>query len=68
MTTVGGYVFVLSPTCPYRDVPHRAPSCPVPLTALAEVTRLINVVVVVITKLGVHAIATGAGEDFIRLL
>ena len=63
-----GGVLVLAPTRPDRHVPHGATSGPVPLTVLAEVARLVEIVVVKVTEFGVHAAASRAREDFIWLL
>lgn len=50
-----------------RDIPHVTAGSPVPLTVPAEVPGLVNVVVVVIAELGVHAVAARTGEDFVWL-
>jgi len=65
-TRVG--ILVLTPTRPNRHVPHGATSGPVPLAVLAQVTRLAGIIVVEVTEFGVRAVASGAREDFIRLL
>ena len=50
------------------NVAHCAPGRPVPLAAPAEVAGLVDVVVVVVAEFGVHAVAPGARDDFVRLL
>lgn len=67
---VGGCedVLVLAPAGPHRHVPHSTTGSPVPLALLAEVARLVDVVVVEVAELGVHAAAPGAWQDFVGLL
>ena len=57
---MGGRVLVLSPSCPHRNIPHGATCSPVSLTGFAEITRLVDIVVVVVTEFSVHAFAAGA--------
>ena len=64
----GRRAFVLASPRPHRHIPDGSAGSPVPLAVLAEMPGLVDVVVVVITELGVHAIATGTREYFVRLL
>lgn len=57
----------LPPASSNRNVSEGPTSGPVPLAALAEMPWLINVVVVEVAKLGLHALASRAWYDFIRL-
>jgi len=50
----------LARTTTYRNVAERAAFRPVALAVAAEVSRLVHAVVVVVAKLGVHGLATGA--------
>lgn len=50
------------------DVAHGAAGGPVALAVLAEVARLVDVVVVEVAELGVHAAAPRAWQDLVRLL
>ena len=52
-----------APAGPHRHVPEGPTGCPVPLAALAEVSRLVHVVVVEVTELGLHALASRARYD-----
>ena len=65
MAIVRGWVFVLSPPCTHRHVSHGAPGGPVPLARFAEVTWLVHIIVVVVTELGVHAIAARTWKNFV---
>lgn len=58
----------LPPTSSHRNVPHGSPGSPVPLARLAEMPGLIYVVIVVVAELGLHAVASRAGKDLVRLL
>jgi len=60
--------FGLPATCPYGYVAKGSAGGPVPLAALAEMPRLINVVVVEVAKLGFHALASWTWYDPIRSL
>jgi len=53
---------VFPATAAYRDVTQGPAFGPVPAARLAEVPRLSEVVVVVVTELGVRRIAAGAPE------
>lgn len=55
-------VLVLAPARTNRHVAHCAAGGPVPLTASAEVTGLVDVVVVEVTEFCVEAFATRAGD------
>lgn len=47
----------------------KSPTCrPVSLAALAEVPRLVNIIVVEVTKFGLHALASRARYDLVRPL
>ncbi|KVI06431.1 hypothetical protein Ccrd_015244 [Cynara cardunculus var. scolymus] len=59
------WVLFLPATCSDRHVPHGASCSPVPLAALAKMARLVDVGIVVVTKLGVHAVTTRARENLI---
>ena len=63
-----GGILVLPAAGSHRNVPHGAASGPVPLAALAEMARLIDVVVIVVAEFRVHAVTARAGENFVRLL
>ena len=63
-----GRVLVLPTTSTYGHIPHSSTSSPVSLTVLTEMTGLVDIVIVVITKLGVHAIAPGTWKYFVWLL
>jgi hypothetical protein len=63
-----GCALALAPARTHGYIAHGTACCPVPLAALAEVARLVDVVVVVVAKLGVHAVAPGARQDLVRLL
>jgi hypothetical protein len=58
----------LAPSCTDRDISHASTCSPVPLTTLAKMPWLLNVVVVIVTELCIHAIATRAWQDFVWLL
>lgn len=60
---VMGRRFGLSAACPYWYVAKGSAGSPVPLAALAEMPRLINVVVVEVAKLGFHALASWTRYD-----
>lgn len=64
---MGSGVLVLSPTGSNRHVSHGTAGRPVSLALLAEVARLVDVVVVEVAELCVHAAASGAGEDLVGL-
>jgi hypothetical protein len=53
---------VLAPPCAHGDVTQRAAGGPVAVAVLAEVARLVDVVVVEVAELGVPAAAARAGE------
>ena len=59
---------MLATTGPHWDVPHAPSSSPVPLAVLAEISGLVDVVVVEVTELGLRAAAAGAREYLVRLL
>jgi hypothetical protein len=59
-------VFILPPARPDGDVAERAPGRPVALAVLAEVPGLVHVVIVVVTKLGVQAVAPRARHHLVR--
>lgn len=63
-----GRVLVLATPSSHGHVPHCAPSRPVSLALLTEMAWLVDVVVVVVTELGVHAVAAGARQYLDRLL
>lgn len=54
----------LAPTGPHGHVPHAPTGGPIPLAVLAKVAGLVDIVVVEVTKFGVHAFASRAREDF----
>ena len=64
----GGGVLVLAAAGADGDVAHGAAGGPVALAVLAEVARLVDVVVVEVAELGVHAAAPRAWQDLVRLL
>ena len=64
----GRRTLALAPSCTHRHVAHGTAGRPVPLAVLAEVAWLVDVVVVVVAELGVHAVAPGARQDLVRLL
>ena len=68
VAVVRGWVLVLSSPRSHRHVPHGAASGPVPLARLAEIAGLVNVVVVVVAELGVHAVAARTRQNFVWLL
>lgn len=51
-----------------RHVSHGSSVGPVSLTVLAEMTRLVHVVIVIVAKLGFFAITSGTWKYLIRLL
>jgi hypothetical protein len=53
-------ILVLPTTGAYRYVSHGPTGSPVSLAVLAEMTRLVDIVIIVVTELGVHAITSGA--------
>ena len=61
-------VLVLPSSGADGDISHGPASCPVSLAVLAEVSRLIDVVIVVVTEFCVQAVASRARKEFIRLL
>jgi len=63
-----GRVLVLATASPYRHIPHSAARGPVPLAVLAEMARLVDIVIVVVAEFGVHAVASRTGEDLVRFL
>jgi hypothetical protein len=64
----GDGVLVLAAAGPNGHVPHGTAGGPVALAVLAEVARLVDVVVVEVAEFGVHAVATGARQHLVRLL
>nr|GMD90689.1 hypothetical protein TorRG33x02_105600 [Ipomoea batatas] len=64
---IGGRSFVLAAAGTHRHVPHGSAGGPVSLTVLAEVTGLVDIVVVVVTELGVLAITPRTRQYFIGL-
>ena len=59
---------MLATTGPHRDVPHAPAGSPVPLAVLAEISGLVDVVVVEVTELGLRAAAVWAWEYLVWLL
>jgi len=64
----GDGVLVLASAGPHGHVAHGAAGGPVPLAVLAEVARLVDVVVVEVAELGVHAVAARARQHLVGLL
>jgi len=64
----GDGVLVLAASGPHGHVAHGAAGGPVPLAVLAEVARLVDVVVVEVAELGVHAVAARARQHLVGLL
>jgi len=64
----GDGVLVLAATGPDGNVAHGAAGGPVALAVLAEVARLVDVVVVEVAELGVHAVAARAWQHLVGLL
>lgn len=60
-------MLVLSSTSAYRHVPQRPASSPIPLTILAEMPRLIYVVIVEVAELGVQAITSRTWKGLVWL-
>jgi hypothetical protein len=65
---ISARALALAPTSTNRNISHASTCSPVPLTALTKMPWLLNVVVVVVTKLCIHAVATRAWQDFIWFL
>lgn len=60
-------MLVSAPSGADGNAPRRSAGGPVPLAALAEVPRLVDVVVVEVAELGVRAVAARAGEELVWL-
>jgi hypothetical protein len=58
----------LAPTSTDRKVSHASTCRPIPLTTPAKMPWLVDVVVVVVTELCIHAVATWTWQNLIRLL
>lgn len=61
-------VLVFTAAGAYRNISHGPASCPISLAVLAEMSRLIHIVVVEIAEFCIHAIAAWAWEYFVRFL
>lgn len=61
-------MLVLPPSSTNWNVSHCSPSCPISLAVPAEVSRLIDIVVVEITELRLKTVASGTWKDLVRLL
>ena len=68
MAVVRSRVLVLSSPRSHRHVSHGSSRSPVPLARLAEIAWLVDVVVVVVAELCVHAVAARTWQNFVRLL
>ena len=64
----GNPSFVLAAAWTDRDAPHGSTGSPIPLAVSAEVTWLANVVVVVVTELGVRAVASWTWKNLVWFL
>jgi hypothetical protein len=53
-------ILVLAPTSTHWYIAHGTTSCPVPLAVLTKMSWLVNIVIIVITEFGVHAVAPRA--------
>ena len=49
-----------------RDITEGPTGGPIPLAALTEMAWLINIVIIEVTKFGVHAFASRTGDDLVR--
>jgi hypothetical protein len=67
MTVYTG-ALTLAPTSTNREVSHASTRRPIPLTTPAKMPWLVDVVVVVVTELCIHAVATRTWQNFVRLL
>ena len=65
-TTTGRLTFPA--TSSDGHVPQGSTGGPVPLATLAEVTRLVNIIIIEVTKFGLHALASWAWYDLFRPL
>ena len=63
-----GSVLVLAAAGTDWHVPHGSSGGPISLAMLAEVARLVDVVVVVVAELGVHAVASRAWKHLVWFL
>ena len=63
-----GYFLVLSATTTYGNVSESATFGPVPTASLAEVARLREAVVVVVTEFGVEGVASGTFQSLVVLV
>lgn len=59
-------ILVLPATSTNGNIPHGPTSSPVSLAILAEVAGLIDIVIIVVAELGVHAITTRTRQYFVR--
>nr|GMC59440.1 hypothetical protein TorRG33x02_105600 [Ipomoea batatas] len=56
MAVMGTGILIFPSASTNRNIPHRPTSRPIPLAVLAEVAGLVNIVIVEITELSLHAI------------
>ncbi len=61
-------MLVLPSSSTNRYIPKSPTSSPVPLTILAEVPRLVDIIIIVITKLSVKAVTSRTCNNFLQLL
>ena len=66
MSAVGRGVLITAAPGAHGDVSHGTAGRPVALAVLAEVTRLVEIIVVVVAELGCHAGAPRARKDRFR--
>lgn len=65
MTIVRRRALILPTTCTYRHVSHGSTSSPVSLAILAEMARLVDIIVIIVAELGVHAVTAGTRQYFV---
>ena len=68
VTVVRSRILVFASTSTHRHIPHGPTSCPVSLAVLAEMPGLVDIVIVVVTELGIHAITAGAWQYLVWFL